>query len=401
MHRPAARLAQVDAAEVGPLAGQQAAREFAQTEGARALERGHAQQVGGDEFTGRGADAGGDETRDPGLGEQIEVVIRGRAVRPQGHADPAREHPGDRADAGPELEVRLGAVDHAGAGRGEGVEVLGRDLGHVDRHELRAREPECREPGERPLAVGLEAEFDLARRLVQVHRHRQVEFVGQPAHARDRGVAHRVGRVRREVHAHQRIAPVLVAQPHAAVDVLVGGRGPARRGLGDDQADAGAHVGRGGGLRNHLGPQVHVGEAGDAAADHLGDGELGAVTHVFRVDPAPLERPDRLAQPGIERQVLRAAAQQDHRGVRVRVHESRQQHVVPAVDRLPGLVAQARLDRGQHLDDAAVADGDGVVLQHPAVGLDGDHPACGDECVDGLHAGRALGRVAMVSFHVF
>jgi hypothetical protein len=37
----------------------------------------------------------------------------------------------------------------------------------------------------------------------------------------------------------QRVALVLVAQPHAAIDVFVGGRGPASRRLGDDEAHAG------------------------------------------------------------------------------------------------------------------------------------------------------------------
>ena len=131
---------------------------------------------------------------------------------------------------------------------------------------------------------------------------------------------------------------------------------------------------------------MHVGKAGDAGPQHFGDGERSPVAHVFRVDPAALERPHRGAQPAAERQVLGPAAQQHHGRVRVGVDEPGQQHVVRPLNDLGRFVPGARLMGREHCDDPATADRDRVILEDGAGGLHRNHPARGDERVDGVHA---------------
>ncbi len=167
-------------------------------------------------------------------------------------------------------------------------------LRHVHGDQQRAGEPETRESRERPHAVTSQALLDFPARLVQVHRDWHLEFIGEAAHPDQRRVAHGVGRMRREVRGDERVAPVLVAQAHALVDVFVGGGRPACRSVGHDEPDAGAHVHFRGRARDDFRPQVHVREARRPAAQHLGDREFRSVAHVLRVHPAPLDGPDRV-----------------------------------------------------------------------------------------------------------
>jgi hypothetical protein len=133
---------------------------------------------------------------------------------------------------------------------------------------------------------------------------------------------------------------------------------------------------------------ARVGKAGDARAQHFGDGELGAVAHELGVRRPPLLRPAGAAQPPRERQVVGAAAAQHQRGVRMGVHEARQQDVMRPLDGLAWVEATLRLVGGCHRDDSSGADRHGVVLEDAAVRFDRNHPAGADERVDGLQADR-------------
>ena len=73
-----------------------------------------------------------------------------------------------------------------------------------------------------------------------------------------------------------------------------------RRRVLDRQADADAHARLGGGLRDHFGKQMLVGEASRAAGQRGGDGQFGAIAHVFSIDPALLQQPDAV-RPMLER----------------------------------------------------------------------------------------------------
>ena len=105
-----------------------------------------------------------------------------------------------------------------------------------------------------------------------------------------------------------------------------------------------------------VGEEVHVGEARDAAQQHLGDREPRSVGNELRPHPTHLGGPDALPQPAIERQVVREAAKQGHRGVRVRVHEARQQDMArPLVAHARGVTVLGFAHR-QHGDDASGVD---------------------------------------------
>ena len=158
-------------------------------------------------------------------------------------------------------------------------------------------------------------------------------------------------------------------------------------GLFHHQSNADAHVRVGGRACDHLGPELHVGKAGDAAAQHFGNGQFRPVAHVFGVDPAPLDRRDCVLQPRRQRQVLGPAAQQRHGRMRVRIDQSRQDRVLRTFDEFGRRVGGERCGGGQHGDDASIAHRHRMVGEHGAVGFDGQHPAGANERVYRLHSG--------------
>jgi len=165
-----------------------------------------------------------------------------------------------------------------------------------------------------------------------------------------------------EAERDQRILPRAVANLEPLAQVVGGIRGVGAREVDDDQAEGDAHARRGRGLERRLGEEIHVVEAGDAAAQHLGAGERGAVAHELRRHVLHLGGPDVLLQPALERQVVGQAAHQRHGGVRMRVDQARDENV------LGQLYAFIVLERGgdvrgrKNAFDGAVADGEGVVL---------------------------------------
>ena len=80
--------------------------------------------------------------------------------------------------------------------------------------------------------------------------------------------------------------------------------------------------------RGDFGKVVHVGERRDPGMDHLEHGEAGTVADELLVDKTPFEGPHMVGEPGLQRHVLCAAAQQRHRCMAVGVDEPRQDDVV-------------------------------------------------------------------------
>ena len=222
-----------------------------------------------------------------------------------------------------------------------------------------------------------------------MHRqgHRNLELVGEPAYPRQGGVVQCVRRFEREVRGYQRVATVVVPQRHAFFDVLIGIGRPARRLLFHHESDTHPDVRVGRCACDHLGPELHVGEARDAAAQHFRDREFRAVAHVLRVDPAPFDRRDRILEPRRQRQILCPAAQQRHGRMRVRIDQSRQDRVLRTLDEFGRRVGGERFGGRQHGDDASRAHRDRMVSEHGAVGFDGQHPAGANERVNRLHSG--------------
>ena len=158
-------------------------------------------------------------------------------------------------------------------------------------------------------------------------------------------------------------------------------------GLFHHESNADAHVRVGRCACNHLRPELHIGKARDAATLHFRDGELRAVTDVLRIDPAPLDRRDRILQPRCQGQVFGPAAQQRHGRMRVCVDQARQYSVLQTLDEFGRRIRGERFGRGQHGDDASRAHRHRMVGKHGAVGFDGEHPAGANERVYRLHSG--------------
>jgi hypothetical protein len=147
----------------------------------------------------------------------------------------------------------------------------------------------------------------------------------------------------------------------------------------------------GGRARDDVGPEVHVAEAGHTGTQHLGDGELRAIAHEPGIDPALLQRPDDLAEPGHQRAVLCAAAQQGHRRMRVGVDEAGQQGVLRPLDRARGVETLTGRGRRHDRDDTAVPDRNRVRFQNAVGRLHWNDPACTDKRVDRFHADTSGG----------
>ena len=86
-----------------------------------------------------------------------------------------------------------------------------------------------------------------------------------------------------------------------------------------------------------------------------------------------------------ERQIAREPAEQALRRVRVRVHESGQQHVPRSVVMCAGDESPIRLVDGEHRDDSAVVDRDRESLLDAHLRLDANGPAGTNQSVDTLH----------------
>ena len=137
----------------------------------------------------------------------------------------------------------------------------------------------------------------------------------------------------------------------------------------------GAHAGLERRLERGIGKEIHVVEARDAAAQHLGAGGKRAIAHKLGGDMALLGRPDVLLEPAHQRQVVGQPAHQRHRCVRVRVDQPGDEDVLGELDALIAGEALARIGYGQHRLDFAVPHRDGMCCEYRAGRLDRHQPA--------------------------
>ena len=198
-------------------------------------------------------------------------------------------------------------------------------------------------------------------------------------------VGYGIGGVRGEGATDQRVGAELVVHLDPLVEIFVRVGRPCGGEVDDYQPDHGAHPGTAGDMAGDIREEVHVVEAGGAAAQHLGYGQLCAVTHELGAYPSPFGRPDVLVEPLHQRQVVGQAAQQGHGGMGVGIHQPGDQEMFRQVVAALRPVACLRLRGGQDLQDPAILDGDCVPLVDRVGGLHRDHPAGMDQGVDGLH----------------
>ena len=157
---------------------------------------------------------------------------------------------------------------------------------------------------------------------MHVHVNASVQLLGEHADVLQLVIAHGVGRMRAKRHAQARVVFEVVEQRQTLAQGFVGVACARNREIqhrnGDLCADAAAVHQPAGGFRE----EVHVGEAGDAALELFGDGQLGAVLNELLVDPLGLGRPDVLFQPGHQGQVIGQATEQGHCGMSVGIHQA-------------------------------------------------------------------------------
>lgn len=126
-----------------------------------------------------------------------------------------------------------------------------------------------------------------------------------------------------------------------------------------------------------------VGEAGDAAADHLGAGEPRPQLHV-PFGEVGLDGPDDVVEPLLGGQVLGDTAQRDHRRVCMAVDQAGHRDLAAPVD---ALGRGELLDRGggrHRLDDPVPYDDGGVLLEpDPFLIVVHEDGAAGDDEIGG------------------
>ena len=209
----------------------------------------------------------------------------------------------------------------------------------------------------------------------------QVELFGQCDDPAEAAVADRVRRVRCQAEVDQRLLQPALANGQALAQVVVGIAGVGGGEFEGGDAQGRAHAQFAGCLGAGVGIEIHVVEAGDAAAQHFGAGQAGAVEDELRRHVCRLGRPDVLLQPLHQWQVVGDAAQQAHRCVGVEIDQAGDQQMLaqdPMFRRLEAVAGFAGREQG---DDTPLVDGDGVVFEQ-VVGVDRSDPAGFDQQVD-------------------
>src|SRR3569832_1532213 len=263
----------------------------------RAVERRHAQRGRGGQGAGVLRHGHGEQRGRAHLADQVEVVVARRAVGAERYIDACVHELLLRTKAAREFQVGLGTVRLARACARAGGDLVVGELRHVHCEQLRREQAELFQPRQRALAEGLLGLVHLERRLVHVHVDLHVQLIGQGAHAFERAGRHGIRRVRRERGGDERVILVMVVQREALAEVFVRICRPCGGKVDEDHAHRRAHAGLGRGACGLVGEKVHVVEACDAAAQHLGHRELGAVAREFGIHPGPFCGPDVIVEP--------------------------------------------------------------------------------------------------------
>jgi len=182
------------------------------------------------------------------------------------------------------------------------------ELGHVHADEAGAEQFQLVEPLQRTHAVAGPSLFHLVDGFVHVHVNGALQLSREHADARQRAVGHGVGRMGREESLYQVLVTQFIVQRQALGQVVVG---PAAAGAGkidQDHAHAGSHAALQREACGNLGKEVHIVEAGDSAAQHFRNGQLGPVVHEGFAHPAAFQGPDVLVQPIHHGHVVRHAS---------------------------------------------------------------------------------------------
>ena len=141
-------------------------------------------------------------------------------------------------------------------------------------------------------------------------------------------------------------------------------------------------------------------QRGDAATEHLGDGEFRARLDERRIHQFGFQRPDALAQPRLQQHVLAGATQQRHGRVPVGVDQARGQDAIGKSQVLPGRITFEQRRCRADGDDPFTLQTDPAVAQRPVLRSDRQHVGGLDVGVAGdlLHGRDYTRRASIAGF---
>ena len=119
---------------------------------------------------------------------------------------------------------------------------------------------------------------------------------------------------------------------------------------------------------------IHVDKRGRAAPNHFPTGQLGANTDELGIHELDFRREYVVRQPVHECQVIRDAAQQRHGGVLVAVDDPGHDDTILTAERFHRVVARVDIGSDTDLEDDAIVDRDGAVLDNAELLVHCDDP---------------------------
>ena len=107
-------------------------------------------------------------------------------------------------------------------------------------------------------------------------------------------------------------------------------------------------------------------------------------------DEAALGRPNPLAEPARERQIVGITPEERHARMAMRVDEARHEHVGGTLVERVGRKARARLGVGKHGENTAGIDRETQAFADRDARLDGERPPRTDQGIDTLRHGKII-----------
>jgi hypothetical protein len=212
--------------------------------------------------------------------------------------------------------------------------------------------------------AGRRARFvDFVAGLRDVRVDREVELAREGDYLAPRCVAHGVWRVRRQRKGESRRMLVRIARRETLRQVGVGIGRIRRRKIEHRHADQRAHAGGLERLRGGVRIKIHVRRGCDTARKHLRGRVERPVVNEFGRYVQSFARPNLCGEPSLQRDIVSDAAKERHRGVRVRVHEARDQHVRRQRHARARSKGISGLRRRQNGDNAAAVDDQRVIVE--------------------------------------
>ena len=334
---------------------------------------------------------GGVQCRDLGqqcrlshLREHVEAIVACGPVGAEPDPDTRFEQARYRCDTAGKLHVGCRAVRDAAVVASQQFDIRGIEVHCMYPDEVAAENAEPCQARQRTRAELCHGIGHFLRRFMNVDMNWAVEFGRNAGDAHEGFVRYGVGRVRRDREADPWMGQPFVACAQPFAKVVVSARGIGCRKVQHRHADHGAHAGLAERLRSGVWVEIHVVAGRDSAAKHLRCGEQGAVADECPRHVLALRWPDRFLEPAHQGKIVRNAAHQGHRGMRVQIDQAGHEYVFRQINAMLGRELTCRHFLRQDRHDGAAPHGDRMMLEYRVGRLDRDDPAGVDEQIDGI-----------------